>query len=941
MTMTRTRMSSFLFGGNAPYIEEQYDRYLIDPSSVTPEWREYFEVLSAAPAVNGSALADVAHAPVVEHFLALAKKPPNARASQQEVRDEARRQVAVHALINAYRAFGTRNAQLDPLKWFTVPNVPELQPAFHGLTSADLESRAYLSDASSDTSLLQGNMKVKELVAVLAQTYSGTLGAEYLHLAAADQRRWWQVRLEASRGKPRPSVEQKLRILERLTAAEGLEKYLHTRYVGQTRFSLEGGESLIVLLDELVQSGAEHGVKHVVMGMAHRGRLNVLVNVAGKPARELFDEFEGRADKELIAGDVKYHKGYTGTAQTPAGPVDVLLAFNASHLEIVNPVIQGIARAKAEEKRVDKQSVLPVEIHGDAAISGQGVVMETMNMSYVRGHSTSGTVHVVVNNQVGFTTSDPFDARSSFYCTDIAKMIDAPVLHVNGDDPEAVQFAARLATEFRATFKRSVVIELVCFRRHGHQEQDTPNMTQPLMYRAIAAHPGLRSLYARSLINDWLLTESGADKLVQQYREHLDAEAAFATGTRAAQITTPASDAAPNREGYLAPSLDTLRGLARKLTELPASHKLHALVAKVMDARKEMAEGKKLLDWGMGEHLAYASLLAEGIDVRLSGQDSERGTFGHRHAVLHDQNREHRSEGKYTPLEHLGEGQGRFRVTNSILSEAAVLGFEYGYSATRENALVLWEAQFGDFANGAQVIVDQFISAGFAKWGQRSSVVMLLPHGQDGKGPEHASARLERYLQLCAQQNMIVAQPTTPAQFFHLLRLQARSEGRRPLIVMSPKSLLRHPGAVSRLEDLAEGTFREVLADTQASQNPKNIKRVILCSGKVYFDLIERRSKEGTSDTAILRVEQLYPFPAEQIQQQIEQYPDAQEIVWCQEEAANQGAWNFLEAQLKVLSGSKALRYAGAEAMASTAPGYPALHAAIHEGLIAAALKSS
>ena len=934
MTMMRNRKSSFLFGGNAPYIEEQYEQYLADPASVSPEWQDYFQDLAAAPAVDGSASADVAHAPVVEHFVALAKKAPGAKAPQQDVFDEARRQVGVHSLVNAYRTLGTRHAQLDPLKWFPVPHVPELQAAFHGLTNADLESPAH----SSDTSLLQPGMKVKELVTALQQTYCGTLGAEYMHLADAEQRRWWQQRLESGQGRPAPSIEQKLRILDRLTAAEGLEKYLHTRYVGQTRFSLEGGESLIVLLDELVQAGAAQGVKNVVMGMAHRGRLNVLVNVAGKPVRELFDEFEGRGDGQLIAGDVKYHKGHTGVVDTAAGPVEVLLAYNASHLEIVNPVVQGIARGKAEELRVDKQTVLPVEIHGDAAISGQGVVMETMNMSYVRGHSTSGTVHVVINNQVGFTSSDPFDARSSFYCTDIAKMIDAPVLHVNGDDPEAVQYAARLAVEFRAAFKRSVMIELVCFRRHGHQEQDTPTMTQPLMYRAIAAHPGVRALYARSLVKDWLVTETGVEKMVQHHREQLDAQAALAGQSDIRQIAAPASDEAPNREGYLAPTLETLSDLAGKITELPATHKLHPLVARVMDARKEMADGTRPIDWGMGEHLAYASLLAEGTDVRLSGQDSERGTFGHRHAVIHDQNRAQRSQGRYTPLDHISNDQGRFRVTNSILSEAAVLGFEYGYSVVRDRALVLWEAQFGDFANGAQVIVDQFLSAGFAKWGQRSSVVMLLPHGQDGKGPEHASARLERYLQLCAQQNIIVAQPTTPAQFFHLLRLQARTEGRRPLIVMTPKSLLRHPGAVSSLNELVQGSFSEVLADT-ASSAKGQVRRVILSSGKVYYDLVERRSKASIDDTAILRVEQLYPFPAAQIQTLIAQYPNAEEVVWCQEEAANQGAWSFVEPQLRKITGGKALRYAGAEAMSSTAPGYPALHASIHEGLITAALE--
>ena len=939
MEMQRSRGSSFLYGGNAPYVEEQYETYLADPARVPQEWRDYFDALRAMPAVDGSNANDVSHSPVVERFMSLARQPKPARTSEAALLNFARKQVAVQSLVAAYRLVGARQADLDPLCWTHKVPLPELAPAYYGLGSADLDQRF----SGADSYFSEDDLELGQLMTALQETYTGTLSAELMHIGSAEQRRWWQMRLESTRSRPSLSAPHKRRILERLTAAEGLERYLHTRFVGQTRFSLEGGEALIVLLDELVQGSAAHGIRHAVMGMAHRGRLNVLLNIAGKPAAALFDDFSGHADTALLAGDVKYHKGHRGTVATDAGAVDVELAFNPSHLEIINPVVQGIARARAEAQRLPASAVLPVEIHGDAAVSGQGVVQETLNLSYTRGHGTGGTLHVVVNNQVGFTTSDPRDARSSWNCTDIAKTIEAPVLHVNGDDAEAVAYAAQLALDFRAEFGRSVVIELVCFRRHGHQEQDTPTMTQPLMYRAIAAHPGARALYAKRLAAEGVVAEEEAGRWVQQFREQLDA--AYAESVRAHEgrglPSLPATVAGAARPASQAPSADVLRALAARITALPDGHSLHPLVKKTLDARREMAREERALDWGMGEHLAFASLLAEGVDVRLSGQDSERGTFGHRHAVLHDQQRQARGEGTYVPLRHLGEGQGAFSVTNSTLSEAAVLAFEYGYSVARPEALTLWEAQFGDFANGAQVVIDQFISAGFAKWGQRSGVTLLLPHGQEGAGPEHASARLERYLQLCAQDNLRVAQPTTPAQFFHLLRSQALQSDRRPLVVMTPKSLLRHPAATSRLGELSQGAFEPLLGDAAlAPQERAAVTRVIVCSGKVYYELLAHRTETQRRDVAIVRVEQLYPFPAASLAGELARYPIADAVVWCQEEAQNQGAWRALEPELRAATAGLPLRYAGPAPMASTAPGSAAAHAALQAELVRAAFEA-
>jgi 2-oxoglutarate dehydrogenase E1 component len=941
--MMRNLNTSFLFGGNAPYVEEQYEAYLADPNSVSEEWRGYFDALQDVPAVDGSDAEDVAHAPVVSRFVELAKQAPIGARSERDFQNFARKQVAVQALVAAYRMVGTRNAHLDPLRWTAPLALPELSPSYYDLSQADMSTKFN----SSDTYFSDEDSTLGDLTQALTETYCGTLGAEFMHLADPTQRNWWSMRLESSRSKATLDNGDKLHILERLSAAEGLEKYLHARYVGQKRFSLEGGETLIVLLNELIAYGATQGVKSSILGMAHRGRLNVLVNIVGKPPAALFDEFEGKTASLLPAGDVKYHKGFTGLLPTATGLAEVTLAFNPSHLEIVNPVVQGIARARAEVLGQGASAVLPVEIHGDASISGQGIVMETMNLSNTRGYGTGGTIHIVVNNQVGFTTSDPRDVRSSFYCTDIAKMIEAPILHVNGDDPEAVVAATRLAVDFRTTFSKSVVIDLVCFRRHGHQEQDTPSITQPLMYRSIAGHPGVRTLYAKKLVDERLVTIEEVEQYVLDYRERLDlaqsAEQKKPADRKNQDVSWPQLlDGNVGRFTYAGPSLDSIKKLALGIASVPAGYSLHPLVEKVVNARREMAEGKRPLDWGMGEHLAFASLLSARIHVRLSGQDSERGTFSHRHAVLHDQERRVRGEGTYIPLNNVSDGQGQFSVSNSILAEAAVLGFEYGYSIARPNALVLWEAQYGDFANGAQVVIDNFLSAGAAKWGQHSGVTMLLPHGQDGQGPEHASARLERYLQLCAEENMKVCQPTTPAQFFHLLRLQAVLEDRVPLVVMTPKSLLRHPEAVSRLEDLANGRFNEILTDAPTSAQAAKVDRVILCSGKVYYDLLARRRKTQRDNIALVRVEQLYPFPAEQIRSELERYPNLKSVVWCQEESKNQGAWSFvMEPLLAIVKAPAALRYIGPEATASTAPGHASMHVARQEKVLHAAIDES
>jgi 2-oxoglutarate dehydrogenase E1 component len=929
--MEQYRSNSYLFGGNAPYVEELYEAYLDNPGSVPDSWRSYFDALQHVPAIDGSQARDVPHAPIVESFAQRAKANAFGLKVSGEDLAIARKQVHVQSLIAAYRFLGSRWADLDPLKRQERPKLPELEPAFYDLTESDMD----MSFSASNTYFTTAeHMTLREIVQALRETYCGTIGAEYMHITDPAEKRWWQQRLESARSKPVLSKEEKLHVLQRLTAAEGLERYLHTKYVGQKRFSLEGGESFICSMDEIVHRAGMAGVQEIVIGMAHRGRLNVLVNVLGKMPKDLFAEFDHTAPESLPAGDVKYHQGFSSDVTTPGGPVHLSLAFNPSHLEIVNPVVEGSVKARLD-RRGDKEgdTVLPVLVHGDAAFAGQGVVMETLALAQTRGYSTGGTVHLVINNQIGFTTSDPRDSRSTLYCTDVVKMIEAPVLHVNGDDAEAVVYASRLALEYRQEFNKDVVVDIVCFRKLGHNEQDTPALTQPLMYKKIAQHPGTRRLYGDKLVAQGLLAAEGPDEIVKSLRAALDAGKNTYDPVLTNYKSKYAVDWAPFLGRKWTDAADTalplaeVKRLAERITTVPPNFKVHPLVDKVLADRAAMGRGEARVDWGMGEHLAFASLVASGYAVRLSGEDSGRGTFTHRHAVLHDQNRERWDEGTYTPLQHVAEGQAPFVVIDSILSEEAVLGFEYGYASAEPNTLVIWEAQFGDFANGAQVLIDQFIASGEVKWGRANGIVLMLPHGYEGQGPEHSSARLERFMQLAADNNMQVVQPTSASQIFHVLRRQMVRMFRKPLVLMTPKSLLRAKDASSPLTDFTRGEFKTVIGELSGDIVPEKVKRVIVCSGKVYYDLVRARTERKNADTAILRVEQLYPFPHKVFASELKRYPNATDVVWCQDEPQNQGAWFFVQHYIheNMLDGQR-LGYAGRTASASPAVGYGHLH---------------
>ncbi len=940
MLLQKFRANSYLFGGNAPYVEELYESYLSNPGSVPDHWREYFDALQHVPALDGSNARDVPHAPVVSAFAERAKSGPIRTLQAVAGTDLARKRVAAQQLIAAYRNVGVRWADLDPLKRAERPEIPDLEPSFYGFTDADLETVFNVSNTFFDSE----NLSLRELLNNLRETYCGSIGAEFMYLSDQDQKRWWQQRLESTRTRPAIDAETKKHLLERLTAAEGLERYLATKYVGQKRFSLEGGESFIVSMDTVVQRAGTLGIQEVVIGMAHRGRLNVLVNTLGKRPRDLFDEFEGKHADDLPSGDVKYHQGFSSDVSTPGGPVHLSLAFNPSHLEIVNPVVEGSTRARIDRRGdVLGETVLPVLVHGDASFAGQGVVMETLALAQTRGYTTGGTVHIVINNQIGFTTSDPRDTRSTLYCTDVAKMIEAPILHVNGDDPESVAFATSLALDYRKQFRHDVVVDIVCFRKLGHNEQDTPAVTQPLMYKKIVAHPGSRKVYADRLVSQGVLTADDAEQMVHEFRAEMESGVSSLEPVLTNYRSKYAVDWTPYLGRRWTDNADTalpmteLKRLAERITTVPPSFKVHPLVEKVLADRAKMGRGELPLDWGMGEHLAFASLVANGFPVRLSGEDSGRGTFSHRHAVLHDQNREKWDVGTYIPLQNVAEGQAPFKVIDSILSEEAVLGFEYGYSTADPHTLVIWEAQFGDFANGAQVLIDQFISAGEVKWGRASGLTLMLPHGYEGQGPEHSSARLERYLQLCAETNMQVCQPTNPAQIFHLLRRQMIRPFRKPLVIMTPKSLLRHPQAKSALSDLANGRFEVVLPEVEDIDAAK-VKRVIDCSGRVYYDLLAARTERKADDVAIVRIEQIYPFPHKAFAAEIKRYPNARDIVWCQDEPQNQGAWFFVQHHIheNMLEGQR-LAYAGRAASASTAVGYYAKHAEQQKELIATA----
>jgi 2-oxoglutarate dehydrogenase E1 component len=939
--MRQFEVNSYLFGGNAPYVEDLYERYLDNPGSVPDKWRAYFDQMQLVPAADGSnSSPDVAHAPIVESFAQRAKAGTLRPAVAPTDLSVARKQVHVQSIIAAYRFLGARWADLDPLKRQERPSIPELEPGFYDLTEADMD----IQFSASNTYFGQEHMTLREIVTALRQTYCGTIGAEFMYISDPAQKRWWQQKLESIRAMPSFGPEKKRHILDRLTAAEGLERYLHTKFVGQKRFSLEGGESFIPAMDELVQNAGNGGVEEIVIGMAHRGRLNVLVNILGKMPKELFAEFEGKSASDLPAGDVKYHNGFSSDVSTPGGPVHLSLAFNPSHLEIVNPVVEGSVRAR-QERRGDRDGdkVLPILVHGDAAFAGQGVVMETLNLAQTRGYGTGGTVHIIINNQIGFTTSDPRDTRSTLYCTDVVKMIEAPVVHVNGDDPEAVVLAAQLALEYRNEFNQDVVIDIVCFRRLGHNEQDTPAVTQPLMYKKIAQHAGTRKLYADKLATQGTLAKEAPDEMVKGFRLAMDEGRHTVDPVLTNYKSKYAVDWAPflNRRwtdhADTAVPLAELKRLAERITTVPPGLKVHPLVEKVIADRRAMGEGKIALDWGMGEHLAFASLVASGYPVRITGQDSGRGTFTHRHAVLHDQQRERWDEGSYVPLQNVSEKQAPFTVIDSVLSEEAVLAFEYGFSTAEPNALVIWEAQFGDFVNGAQVVIDQFISSGEVKWGRQSGLVMMLPHGYEGQGPEHSSARIERFLQLAADNNMQVTQPTTAAQIFHLLRRQMIRPFRKPLVIMTPKSLLRNKDAASPLAQLSRGEFETILGEIEPV-DAKKVKRMIACTGKVYYDLVNAKRDRGEEGVAIVRIEQLYPFPHKALAGELKKYPNLSEIMWCQDEPANQGAWFYVQHHLleNMAEGQK-LGYAGRPASASPAVGYYAKHNEQQKALIDAA----
>lgn len=929
--MQQYRSNSYLFGGNAPYVEEMYEAYLDNPGSVPDNWRSYFDALQHVPAADGSDARDVAHAPVIESFAQRAKANAFGNKASSSDLAIARKQVHVQSLIAAYRFLGSRWADLDPLKRQERPKIPELEPAFYDLSESDMDisfsaTNTYFSTAE--------NMTLRQIVQALRDTYCGSIGAEYMHVTEPTEKRWWQERLERIRSKPELSKEKKVHVLERLTAAEGLERYLHTKYVGQKRFSLEGGESFIASMDEVVQRAGEKGVQEIVIGMAHRGRLNVLVNTLGKSPADLFSEFDHTAPESLPSGDVKYHQGFSSDVTTPGGPVHLSLAFNPSHLEIVNPVVEGSVKARLD-RRGDKEgdSVLPVLVHGDAAFAGQGVVMETLALAQTRGYYTGGTLHIVINNQIGFTTSDPRDTRSTLYCSDVVKMIEAPVLHVNGDDPEAVVLATQIALDYRQEFNKDVVVDIVCFRKLGHNEQDTPALTQPLMYKTIAKHPGTRKLYADKLVAQGVLPADGPDAMVKAFRAAMDQ----GKNTYDPVLTNFKSKYAVDWTPFLgkkwtdaadtALPLAEIKRLAERITTLPANFKAHTLVEKVLADRAAMGRGEINMDWGMGEHLAFASLVASGYAVRLSGEDCGRGTFTHRHAVLHDQNREKWDEGTWTPLKHVADNQAPFVVIDSLLSEEAVLGFEYGYASADPNTLVIWEAQFGDFVNGAQVVIDQFIASGEVKWGRANGLTLMLPHGYEGQGPEHSSARLERFMQLAADNNMQIVQPTSASQIFHLLRRQMVRMFRKPLVIMTPKSLLRNKDASSPMIEFTRGEFKTVIGEVQADLNAEKVKRVIACSGKVYYDLVKKREEKKSSDVAVIRVEQLYPFPHKAFAAELKKYPNATEIVWCQDEPQNQGAWFFVQHYIheNMLDGQR-LGYAGRPASASPAVGYAHLH---------------
>jgi 2-oxoglutarate dehydrogenase E1 component len=947
MSYTDLKHSSTLHAANALYLEEAYEQFLTDPNSVDASWKAYFQNLQA----SGQG-AEMARGPVQARYeqqafapkLAVLAASSGTTGSAAAVEKQAKKQAGVLRLINYYRVRGHQAAKLDPLGLTPIPQLQDLDPTFHDLSVADMDTVFQTGSLAN-----AGSLKLSEIIKLLKGIYTDTIGVEYMYLTETTQKRWIQKALEGANFRSSFTPERKKAVLQQLVAAEGMERYLHNKYVGQKRFSLEGGDSLIPAMDELMRACAHGGVEEVIIGMAHRGRLNMLINVLGKSPKDLFNEFEGKYSAEDLtrAGDVKYHMGFSTDVEIEGKRLHLVLAFNPSHLEIVNPVVEGSVKARQDRRKDEAgKQVVPILIHGDAAFAGQGVVMETLQLSSAKGFSTGGTVHIIVNNQIGFTTPNPIEAvegkeiRTSRYCTDIAKMCEAPVFHVNGDDPEAVVFVTRLAMDFRNTFNKDVIIDLCCYRRLGHNEADEPSVTSPVMYEAIKKHPTTLTLYGQKLVREGVLAQTEVEGMVAAYRDGLD------KGVNPARTTLglvgnkyTVNWSAYKKGGWDSPadttaSLGVIQRLAGELQKYPDNFTLHPRVDKIMADRRAMAAGTLPMDWGFAETMAYATLVEEGYAVRLSGQDARRGTFFHRHATVHDA----KDGRRYTPLRHLAKDKNTFVVNDTLLSEEGVLGFEYGYATTEPSTLVIWEAQFGDFANGAQVLFDQFIASGYAKWARLCGLTVFLPHGYEGQGPEHSSARLERYLQLCADNNQQVCVPSTPAQMFHMIRRQMKRAYKLPLIVMTPKSLLRLPQSVSSLQDLTHGAFQTVIPETDALE-AASVTRLVLCSGKVYYDLYNARAKAGLQHVAVVRLEQLYPFPKAEYQAVLAQYPNLSEVVWCQEEPENQGAWYQIKHRLiACLNDQQHMFYATRKGTPTTAVGYNKVHVIEQEAVVQDAL---
>ncbi|WP_018699362.1 2-oxoglutarate dehydrogenase E1 component [Amorphus coralli] len=975
------RQTSFLYGGNAAYLEDLYARYQTDPESIDAEWRAFFSALKddkdqvlaearGAPwqrkdwpiPMNGELVSafDTDWRPIESAVSDKIKKKAQEKGveiTEEEALRATRDSVRALMMIRAYRVRGHLHADLDPLGIAQLEDHDELKPETYGFTGADLDRPIYI-----DNVLGMEFATIREMKAILKRTYCSTIGVEFMHISDPVEKAWIQERIEGPDKGIEFTENGKKAILNKLIEADGFEKFLGVKYTGTKRFGLDGAEALIPALEQIIKRGGNLGLKDIVLGMPHRGRLNVLAQVMGKPHRAIFNEFKGGSfapDDVEGSGDVKYHLGASSDREFDGNNVHLSLTANPSHLEIVDPVVLGKVRAKQDQlSDIERTQVMPVLLHGDAAFAGQGVVAECFGLSGLKGHRTGGSIHFIVNNQIGFTTNPRF-ARSSPYPSDVAKMIESPIFHVNGDDPEAVVYCAKIATEFRQQFHKPVVIDMFCYRRFGHNESDEPAFTQPLMYKVIKEHPPTLDIYAKKLVDEKLLTPEEIDQLKQEWRDRLEQEyqagesfkpnkADWLDGRWSGLGIADSPD--DPRRGKTDVETDALKEIGQKLTEIPEGFHAHRTIKRFMQNRAKMIETGEGIDWATGEALAFGSLLAEGFPVRLSGQDVERGTFSQRHSVLYDQENEER----YIPLNNVSDNQARYEVINSMLSEEAVLGFEYGYSLAEPNTLVCWEAQFGDFANGAQVVIDQFISSGERKWLRMSGLVLLLPHGYEGQGPEHSSARLERYLQLCAEDNMQVANCTTPANYFHILRRQVKRDFRKPLILMTPKSLLRHKRAVSRFDEMTpESSFHRILFDDRDSKlggegglvADDKIRRVVLCSGKVYYDLLEDREERGVDDVYLLRVEQLYPFPSKSVLNEFKRFPNA-EMVWCQEEPANMGAWTFVRPYLEWVlaqagSSQPAPRYAGRHAAASTATGLMSKHLAQLKAFLEEALGPS